>query len=93
MTKRSTHYPLKESVAVPRACRADDRICKGSLKGPMKEGMQKVASKPGIPKDIRVGFHDLSPLTDRTLMEVAETFGAIQTVNKGGTALMTPFAD
>jgi len=43
-----------------------------------------------------VGFHDLSPLKDRALIEVTETAGAgtdSPAVNKGGTALMTPFAD
>ena len=37
-----------------------------------------------------VGVPDLSPLTDRTLIEVAEVVNA---TNKGGTALLTPFAD
>ena len=39
---------------------------------------------------VAVGVPDLSPLTDRTLMEVAEMAYAM---NKGGTALLTPFAD
>ena len=36
----------------------------------------------------RVGIHGLSPLSDRTLLEVAETAGRIEnpSVNKGGTA-------
>jgi len=38
MTKRSTHYPLKERVA---AC---------ALKGCLKEGMRKVASEPEDPE-------------------------------------------
>ena len=39
---------------------------------------------------VTVGVPDLSPLTDRTLMEVAEVAYA---TNKGGTALLTPFAN
>ena len=43
----------------------------------------------------KVGLHELSPLQDRTLVEVTETARMHKTpaVNKGGTALMTPFAD
>lgn len=37
-----------------------------------------------------VDAHELSPLKDRTFDEVCE---AAQAVKKGGTALMTPFAD
>lgn len=52
------------------------------LKGCLKKGFLKVASEL-TPEHI-VGSYDLSPLSDRTLLEVTK---AVFTVNKGGTAL------
>lgn len=39
------------------------------LRGRLKEGVRKVASEPGARKQVRL--HALSPLADRTLVEVA----------------------